>query len=136
MLRALGRVAKCSSAPERIGSKEMLSFRDEIRFGTAWLCSRDCEPAVSWPLCAPSSLPLGQTPEQMPRISRGFHLLMVTAVAACCDWHQRLCAGGVGGLVLAEPEESGLGKVWAIVTLVLGEDTSVPCHRLSLGGWR
>lgn len=71
-----------------------------------------------------------------PRISGGFHLLMATAVAACCDWHQRLCAGGVGGLVLAEPEESGLGKVWAIVTLVLGEDTSVPCHRLSLGGWR
>lgn len=54
--------------------------------------------------------------------------------------HQRtrelLCVGGVGCLFLAEGEETGLGRVWAIVASALREGPSVQLHRLSPGGLR
>lgn len=73
---------------------------------------------------------------------------MVAAVSAFLDRSQRrwelLCAGSgsshssgsVGSPFLAEREETALGTVLALVTLLLGEDMSVRLHRLPLGGWR
>lgn len=134
-----GQSVERQSAQSHFHSNETFSFLDEIRFPKALFSFRDCDLAVSGPLCAPSpgrAGPLSRC-EGLAGVSiRRRSLLSLHLLTAYQRTRELLCAGGVGCLFLAEGEETGLGRVWAIVTSVLREDPSVQLHRLSLGGLR
>ncbi|KAI5257304.1 Cystinosin [Manis pentadactyla] len=65
----------------------------------------------------------------LPRYQRRQELL-------CAGSGSRHDSGSIDSLFPAEHEETSLGRVLELVTLVLREDTAVRFHRLPLGGWR
>lgn len=134
-----GQSGERQSAQSHLHSNETFSLLDEIRFPKALFSFRDCDLAVSGPLCAPSpgwTRPLSRC-KGLADVSICWRsLLSLHLLTGYQRTRELLCAGGVGCLFLAEGEETGLGTVWAIVTSMLREDPSVQLHRLSLGGLR